>query len=134
MVQRDSAPVESRAGHPVARAELRPGADPAAGLGLSAEAWRSALVLSLAGAAALTQPRARAPTPVMLDGAETKDAAARRLRAIVLGLLVFENSLTALCAKASRVPHPGQVMYAGSVAVLLSELLKITSCFGLIAP
>jgi UDP-sugar transporter A1/2/3 len=69
----------------------------------------------------------------MLDGAETKDAAARRLRAIVLGLLVFENSLTALCAKASRVPHPGQVMYAGSVAVLLSELLKITSCFGLIA-
>ena len=33
----------------------------------------------------------------------------------------------------SRVPSPGQVMYAGSVAVLMSELLKITSCLGLIA-
>ena len=57
------------------------------------------------------------------------------LKYIVLVLLVLQNSLTAILARASRVPRAasGGQLYLGSVAVLLTEVMKFPVCLALIA-
>ena len=48
------------------------------------------------------------------------------LKYVVLVLLVLQNSLTAILARASRVPPtPGAQLYLGSVAVLVAEIMKL---------
>ena len=56
------------------------------------------------------------------------------LKYVVLVLLVLQNSMTAILARASRVPAtPGQQLYLGSVAVFAAEVIKLPICIGLIA-
>jgi len=55
------------------------------------------------------------------------------LKYVVLVLLVVQNSLTAILARSSRVPRvPGEMLYLGSVAVLVAEVIKLPICLGLI--
>jgi len=55
------------------------------------------------------------------------------LKYITLVLLVVQNSVVAVAAAASRTRHAGSPLYLGSVAVLLSELVKLPVCVALIA-
>lgn len=56
------------------------------------------------------------------------------LKYIVLVLLVLQNSLTAILARASRIPSTsGTQLYLGSVAVFVAEVIKLPVCVGLIA-
>jgi len=55
------------------------------------------------------------------------------LRYLSLSLLVLQSSIVAVMAAASRRTRvPGSPLYLGSVAVLLSELVKLPVCVGLI--
>jgi len=56
-----------------------------------------------------------------------------QLKYIVLLLLVFQNSATTMLVRYTRTPRPGQILYLGSMAVLVSELLKFPTCLALIA-
>ena len=63
------------------------------------------------------------------------DMARRRniIKYVVLVLLVLQNALTAILARASRLPRaPGEQLYLGSVAVLAAELIKLPVCLCLI--
>lgn len=56
------------------------------------------------------------------------------LKYFVLLLLVLQNSLTAILARASRIPRtPGSQLYLGSVAVFAAEVMKLPVCMALIA-
>lgn len=56
------------------------------------------------------------------------------LKYFVLLLLVLQNSLTAILARASRIPRtPGSQLYLGSVAVFAAEVMKLPVCLALIA-
>ena len=55
------------------------------------------------------------------------------LKYVVLVLLVLQNSLTAILARASRVPATPQTqLYLGSVAVFAAEVIKLPVCLALI--
>jgi len=56
-----------------------------------------------------------------------------QLKYIVLLLLVFQNSATTMLVRYTRTPRPGQILYLGSMAVLVSELLKFPTCLALIS-
>ena len=55
------------------------------------------------------------------------------LKYLVLMLLVFQNSATTMLVRYTRTPRPGQVLYLGTMAVLVSELIKFPTCLCLIA-
>lgn len=56
------------------------------------------------------------------------------IKYVVLSLLVIQNSATTLMVKYTRTPRPDNgPMYLGTMAVLLSELLKLPTCLALIA-
>lgn len=79
----------------------------------------------------------RAPTAAAAASPDNKGAVRKRLSSIkylVLILLVLQNSVTAILARASRIPTPGHSqLYLGSVAVFVAELIKLPVCLGLIA-
>jgi len=56
------------------------------------------------------------------------------IKYLVLMLLVVQNSATTLLVKYTRTPVPGGgPLYLGSIAVLISELIKFPTCLALIA-
>ena len=79
----------------------------------------------------------RAP-PVVMKSAEANEDKpgmnTNALKYLVLTLLVLQNSLTAILARASRLPSPaGSQLYLGSVAVFTAEVIKLPVCIALIA-
>jgi len=73
-------------------------------------------------------------TPLLLAGSEQAGGRQQYLKYLVLVLLVLQNSLTAILARSSRLPHPGGgLLYLGSAAVLAAEVIKLPVCMGLIA-
>ena len=78
--------------------------------------------------------RLRAQSPPNAAAADEDESRAASTRVIVLALLVLQNSLTAILARASRVPAPGSSqLYLGSVAVFAAEAIKLPICLALIA-
>ena len=83
---------------------------------------------------ALPLARARSPVRPSMQEESTPKMGPVPLKYIVLMLLVLQNSLTAILARASRVPSaPGAQLYLGSVAVFVAEVIKLPICIGLIA-
>ena len=48
-------------------------------------------------------------------------------------MLILQFASITLLTQTTRLPQPGRVMYAGSAAVLVSELVKLPFCLALVA-
>jgi UDP-sugar transporter A1/2/3 len=56
----------------------------------------------------------------------------QKYKGISIALLIAQYSFITLLTKSTRIARPGRVMYAGSAAVLASELVKMPVCLSLI--